>query len=152
VSDPDWWVSPVDKHRHALSRGRSPDECPVCALEAKNERLQAEVDTWRALAWKASSDADRLRAVVQAAKRASFLYESRLATDGDLVDQLRPAMRDLDRALSGLDISEPMGGLPPHHVAPGEGVEGYLRRTADENDPVNWAFEPSRERPTEGDR
>jgi hypothetical protein len=199
-----WWTSPIDHHQHSAKIGPRPNDCAVCGLAAENERLQAEVDKWSDLAWKASSDADRLRAVAWGSAHAIEAVLSDELADlrppSSII--LRTVARRLWKETSGLDISEPMGseaeawtkldaigpveptpmtsedlaewaaaevaqgpgispdlptrpmgGLPPHHVAPGEGIEGYLRRTADENDPANWAFEwPSREWPADGDR
>lgn len=58
----DWWVSPVDGHRHAArlvqggADGPDVENCAVCALEAERDRLRAvmeaallEHDRWAAL-------------------------------------------------------------------------------------------------------
>lgn len=91
-------------------------ESDPSTAQAENERLRAEIDKWRDLAWKASSDADRLRAVVDAATAHRTVMRTRVEKANaefpnweeqcELAAEAQRRRTTLDAAIDALDQQE----------------------------------------------
>lgn len=103
----DWWISPVDGHRHALAFGDRPDDCAVCAVAAERDRLREQYDEvvghnneFARTCAAHVAERDRLRAVVAEYQRTHHALDH--ALDDDQVDDAMPAMREWQAAQQAL--------------------------------------------------